>query len=392
MKNLKNISIILAATVYGLFLSVIPSYAIVIRSGDTITIPKDATINESLFAGGESITIDGTVDGDVFCGGQDIEIAGTVNGDVICGGQSVTVSGRVLGNVRVGGQNVRINGTVERNANLFGQKIELSSGSAILGETLIGAQKADISGSLAKKLSGGVQSMKINGTVAQTDVHVNSLALGSSAVIQKDLMYTSNKEAEIARADSVGGKTIRNTPPPRARQAERRNERVIGSLLSGARIAGLISEILLAFLVVYFLSKRIQNASMAMQERPLPAFGWGALMLILFPIIMILFVVTIVGIPLAMALLFVFIFAFFLSRVLAAYVVGRMLLQQFWTAKKESRYWIVAIGFIVLWLVYSAPYVGGLIGFLSFIWGLGGVYYMLRPVAQVHETKKTTKK
>lgn len=392
MLNTKNITIIAVAALYGLFLSVVPSYAIVVRSGDNINIPKDSTINESLFAGGESITIDGTIDGDVFCGGQDVEISGTVNGDVICGGQSITISGKVLGNVRAGGQNVRLNGTVERNVNLFGQKVEISSGSAILGETLIGAQKANINGSLAKKLSGGAQSMQINGTVADADIHVNSLVVGSSAVIEKDLVYTSQNDAKIARAESVGGKTVRNTPPPRERRTARRTPQVFGTLWSGARVAALISQILLAFLIIYFIPKRIQNASVRMQENPLPAFGWGALMLILFPIIMILFVITIVGIPLAMALLFVFIFAFFLSRVLAAYVIGRMLLQQFWAAKKDNNYWTVAIGFIVLWLVYSAPFIGGLVGFLSFIWGLGGVYYMLRPGMPVHEVKKAPKK
>lgn len=394
MIDFKKVTIIFAAAVYGLFISASPTFAIVVKSGDTITINKDEIINESLYVGGQSINVDGTVNGDIFCGGKDVEISGVVNGDVICGAQSITISGQIKGNVRVAGQSIRLNGSVERNANFLGQNIDLSSGSAILGETFIGSQNADIDGLLAKKLSGGSQSMRINGSVADTDIHVESLTVGSTAIIEKNLNYTSDTNAKIARKESIGGSTVRHTPPPRTRRADKREGKALSAIWSGARIASLLSQILLALLIVYFLPKRVYDASLRMQEKVLPAFGWGALMLLLFPIAMILFVVTIVGIPLAMALLLVFIFAFFLSRVLAAFVVGRLLLQQFWAAKKDNNYWIVAIGFIVLWLIYSAPYIGGLIGFLSFIWGFGGVYYMLRPGTATPKpvVKKSAKK
>lgn len=389
----KKICIILAAAVYGLFLSVSPSFAVVIRNGDNVTIPKNETINESVYLGGQVINVDGTVEGDLFCGGQDIEITGVVNGDVICGGQSITISGQVTGDVRVGGQTIRVNGSVDRNANLFGQNVTISSGSAILGEAIIGSQNADIDGSIAKKLTGGAQSITINGTVGEVDVYVETLAIGSSAVIQKNLTYTSDTTAEIGRKESVQGKIVKKTPPADTKRDEGR-EKAWNAFWGSARIASLISQILLAFVIVYFLPKRIKSAALLMQDRALPAFGWGALMLFLFPIVMILFVITIIGIPLAMVLLFLFIFSFFVSRVLAAMVVGRMLLQQFWAAKKENNYWTVAIGFAVLWLIYSTPFIGGLVSFLSLLWGLGGVYYLLRPAtaAPASTVKKPAKK
>ncbi len=382
MFNAKRTCIILLIAVYGLVLTSSPVHAATVRKGNSVRIPQQETINESLFIGGNSVNVDGTVNGDVICGGQDIEITGVVNGDVICAGQSIVISGTVNGNVRVAGQSVRLSGSVDRNVNIFGQHITVSSGSAILGEMFVGGQNADIDGTIAKKLSGGAQSMNINGTVGDVDVHTQSLVIGSTAIIQNNLTYTSKATAEIARKESIQGNVVKHNPPVQNKkkaQTTQTQQREWRTFWGMAKVTSLLSHILLALLVIYFLSKQTKSASLAMQERVGPSFGWGALILILTPPLIVLFIITIIGIPLAMILLLLYFFSFFVSSLLSSLVVGRLLLQQFWADKKENGYWAVAIGMVVLALINAVPFIGGLVSFVITIWGLGGVYYLLRP-------------
>ncbi len=369
----------MAVAVNVLFFSAIPSYAVSIRNGSTVRIPKNETVNESILLGGNSITIDGIVDGDVFCGGQDIVINGVVNGDVICGGQSIIISGQIKGNVRAAGQTVLINGIVDRNVNLFGQQVRMSSSSAIAGEAFIGSQNADIDGSIGKKLSGGAQSLNINGAVDDVYIEAQNVSVGSTANIKKNLTYVSDTKAEIATSSSVQGTTLQKVPPKATSKGPaERNREVWSSVWSAARVTSLIAQIILAFIVLYFIPKHIKKASLTMQERISPTFGYGLLILFLAPIIMVVFVLTIIGIPLAMILLLLFMVSFLISRILVAMVVGRVLLERFWADKKDNNYWTAGVGLTAMWIIFSIPFIGGLLGFISLIWGLGGVYYLLR--------------
>lgn len=378
MDNSKKTLIFICASLYGLFLSTVPAYALSVRNGNTVRIPKNETVNESVFLGGNSINIDGTVDGDVFCGGQDIEITGTVNGDVICAGQSIVISGQVKGNIRSAGQKIVIAGTVDRNVNVFGQNITISSGSAILGEVYSWSKNVDIEGMVGKKFSGGAQSVTINGIVNDVNLAAEDLSVGSTAHIKNNLIYVSNTDAAIASSESIQGKVVKQAPPknPKTRQVQR--ERVWNSFLSFASVASLLAQIIVACVMIYFVANRTLVATVAMQEKILPTGGFGLLMLIVVPLIVVLFVITIIGIPVAMLLLLLYIFSFLVSRILVATVVGHLLLQQFWTQKKDDMYWSSVIGLILLWFVFSIPFIGGIVSFISMIWGLGGVYYLLK--------------
>lgn len=386
----KKIVGLLIAISSFLFLLIAPTDAMTARNGSRIDIPRSETVHESIFLGGNAITVEGIVEGDLFCGGQDIEISGIVKGDVICGGQSVIISGKVGGNVRAAGQKLLINGTIDRNANLFGQSVKLGTGSAILGEAFVGSQSVIIDGSIAKQLSGGAQSISINGIVDTVNIETQNLALGSTAKINKNLTYISTNDATIATRSAVLGTIVKQTPAREKKQPAEQNKRVWKSVWTATRFATLLTQIILGLVILFFIPKQIKNASLTMQERVLPAFGYGLLLLFLVPVIMVIFVLTIIGIPAAILLLLLFMFSFLLSRIFVASVIGRILLTQFWAEKHNNDYWTISIGLFVLWLIFSIPVVGGILSFLSLLWGLGGTYYLIRPVDSHTKLKKTS--
>src|SRR5579872_3863837 len=77
-------------------------------TGTNVDIGQSQPIQETVFAGGNTIDINTEVFGDVFCAGQTVTISGTIHGDVICAGQTVTVNGKVDGNIRLAGQTVNV--------------------------------------------------------------------------------------------------------------------------------------------------------------------------------------------------------------------------------------------------------------------------------------------
>ena len=58
------------------------------------------TLDDDLFASGQTVTVAGRVTGDVYATGQTVVVTGTVDGDLLSAAQQVVVDGAVNGNVR----------------------------------------------------------------------------------------------------------------------------------------------------------------------------------------------------------------------------------------------------------------------------------------------------
>ena len=65
-----------------------------IRQGNDIVIGANDTVDDDLYAFGNSIAINGTVNGDVVGAGQSLSVDGTVNGNVIFAGSLPRVAVR----------------------------------------------------------------------------------------------------------------------------------------------------------------------------------------------------------------------------------------------------------------------------------------------------------
>src|SRR2546425_10366733 len=79
-----------------------------VRQGGSITVPADVTLEDDLYAFGESIKILGTVKGDVIAVGASVSVDGAVTGDLIAAGNSIAVRGQVGGSIRAAGSSVVI--------------------------------------------------------------------------------------------------------------------------------------------------------------------------------------------------------------------------------------------------------------------------------------------
>lgn len=352
------------------------------ENGNAIYVGEDRTINGNYYAAGTNVTIDGRVTGDVFCAGQSIVINGTVEGDVICAGQSVSVGGTVGGDLRVAASDINIRGTIERGATVAAANVSIEKDARVGWDVLIAAANVQIRGELGRSLLGGganyVLGGKINGDV---DLYMDSgsmknksygLSVGDTAVIGGRLAYRSVTDADISEKAQISGEVTRKTIKQH------------GMKKSG--IAGFFTvfalSVLSALAVGWVLIRLWKTPSVEMTENMFakfwPALGFGSLVFILTPIVVIILAITLIGIRLAFLLIWTWLIVLMLSKVVAGIAVGRLLLRNFWTAKKDSLNLAMFIGIIISWLVFYIPIFGGLLSIAAILWGMGGLVMYLK--------------
>jgi hypothetical protein len=98
------------------------------------------------------------------------------------------------------------------------------------------------------------------------------------------------------------------------------------------------------------------------------SFLMGVISLILIPLIIILLTITIIGIPLAILLVILFGLMLYLSQIVAGYLIGYFLLKD-----RLNKYWVLAIGLIILKL-FQLESLTQIISFTLIIFSLGLVF------------------
>ncbi len=347
------------------------AHAFMVRTGSQVTVPKGEAVNETLIVSGQAVAVDADVNGDIICAGQIVTISGNVNGDVLCVGQNVTIANSVGGSVRVAGQSVQLNGSIGRNVTAAGQTVALNS--AVGEEMLFAAESAAINGQIAKSIAGAASSINVNAKIGgNAQFYDANLTLQKDAAIGGSLVYTSNNDAVREDGAQVGGSVTRNMPPAPKRQQKSAQMEFWGWL------AKLIVYLIVALILARFFKGSTLKAVDAMLAKPWRSLGWGALILILAPIIAVAFAITLVGVPVALLLIVLLFAAIFFSRIFAAIAAARWFTRRFWKSRQESLVIQALVGVVALWVFFAIPDIGGIFSLAAVVWGLGGINYLFR--------------
>lgn len=351
--------------------------AAVFRSGDSIIINENETLNESLVVSGQDIRVQGIINGDVYCAGQTVTVSGTINGDLLCGAQTITVDGVINGNIRAASQTLVIESEVARNILYFGQSLTLQEEASVSGELLGGFQTALLNGAVGKEINAGAQQFTINGSAGNNvELELESLTVGPNASIAGDLIYTSPNEADIASQGAITGEIQRKQPPIDRQQAQEEAKEFIGAAWIASKIYSILAFLAIGLLIMLLAPNTTRAITDVMQRQTLATILVGFLILIVTPILIIFLLVTIIGIPIAVILGLLYIILLVVSRIFAGILVGRLLINRFGKPKKnQSLFLPTVIGIIALWILFAIPIIGWVASFVAMLWGLGGIFY-----------------
>lgn len=302
------------------------------RTGGTVIVGPNETVDEDLETFAGSVVIRGTVDGDLSAFAGDIRIAqgGTVTGDVETAGGSVVIAGTVGGDVEAAGGSVRVTET----------------------------------GQIDGALEAGAGSVTVNGTVGgDAQLGADSIRLGPGARIGGDLIH----DGDLTRAE---GATVEGT----VTRDDDLDAGVGGPIAQAPGAAFTVYSLLVNLLVGAVLLLAFPWFSEGVADRvaddPVRTGAIGLVAAIAIPIGLVLLLFTILGIPLSLAGFVIFGLLTWIGTIYGRYAVGEWVLS---FTGRDNRWLALLIGVVSVALLTLVPLVGWLVELVVFVLGFGAL-------------------
>ncbi|NWG16693.1 MAG: hypothetical protein HXY41_08665 [Chloroflexi bacterium] len=412
-----------------------------VRQGDTCLIEAEEVVASNLFVLCRLLTIKGQVQGNLSGAASVIEIGGSIMGDIYLLGGELRFNGTAGENLHFLGPVLQI-GPQARFERDTGDLVSLSlstsldAGADIPGSVTYAGYELNLDGRVGGEVNFWGAALKVSGTV-EGDVNANvgdpnnttlagwlnllfplfwdsavqnpGLIVASEGQIAGNLRYTGPAAGLIEGA--VAGETV-FTPvsfQPDLSQIipeEQPSGRELGLYLSQV-LQELLTLAAVGFIALAVAFRPLQATARQLRARPLLGVGAGLLflaagVLVLLALILVGSLVLIIlarlqlyGLTWAGSLALVVtalggagtfaLVVAFISRVIAALVVGRLLVEVVVGDDGSPRisYIGLMVGIVVLALLVSLPAVGWVVYLVAIVWGLGAVplaiQHRLRP-------------
>jgi cytoskeletal protein CcmA (bactofilin family) len=386
-----------------------------IAAGDTI--PAGQVVDNDVLLYGNNVVVDGTVHGDVVAIGSTVTVNGVVDGSLVAVGRTMTVNGQVGGSVYSAARSLGLgpSSAVDGNLHFVGLLLDSKPGSKVARDLVVGSIRGQISGEIGRALRALILVLTFDGKIGypiggeldqpKTDSAPSGAyapPAAGTADTGSTLLYISLGSRKVAGYAAP----VRSALLPIRLQDQGEQARGIADILPEwlvARTGEFVTLLIVGVLALWLIPARLGGWAEKVRKKPLPSFGFGLLAAIIFAnaigvaillAVMILFVgIWLGGISLwSLAFLFwgiaysVLIMAmsafaltvFFGSKVIVAYMAGKLILG--WLAPRAAEYRILLLllGVVLYILLRSIPTVGWIIEILVVIFGLGAIWVAFR--------------
>ncbi len=341
-----------------------PAAALEMRSGPSARVAQPEVIDDDLYIASGRVGMDGQIRGDLIAAGGRIDVRGQVDGGVLALGGTVDVLGRVGTSIRVAGGSVLIGGVIGRDVVVAGGNVEILQDARITRDLAAAGGTVVLRGVVDRNVQIAGGHVEIAGTIGgNVLVRANDVVVLPSAVVRGNLTYSSEVPAQIAQG-VVRGRVTREPYPVRpvpSRQALRGFRIVLG-------IVDFFWMLILALVLVAVAPGPLQATADALRGRIWASLGWGVLLLIVIPALILGLIVMLIGIPVAVVLLLSHVLALFVSHAAVGLAIGQRLLPRL-----QSRYGEVAVGVGIIAVATNLPVVGLLLRLVIVALGFGAV-------------------
>ncbi len=340
-----------------------------VRDADDVTVAATETIESSLVALGDTVTIEGTVRGDLVAFGDSVRIRGTVEGNVFCAGEDVEIAATVTGSVHCAGRDVRASGATTGNVYAAGEEVTLEPAARVGADLAIACSDCRLQGAVARDVLAAGESLVLEGSAGR-DVSLHAPEISFREVARYpgaiELHMPAGEEADVAPGAALGPvarKVLESdggpAPVRRFAQAERMRSKIV--TVVSAFVVGL---------VLFSLAPGMFDVRVESTGRFFAAVGTGFAVLVVVPTVLVLLMISVLGIPAALVgalLLGVFVFV---GPVVVAAVVGRTVMR---AGDGSFRAFAIAlaVGLFLLGILVSLPGIGGLALFVLILEGVG---------------------
>ena len=345
-----------------------------------VTVASTETIDESVVAMGETITVEGTIRGDLIAMARRIRVLGIVEGNLVALAQHVEVDGEVRGSIVGFAQMLEARGQANGSLYAFGETVRPTRDSNVLGDATMFASDASANGAVGRDATAFAQRIDINGRVGRdVDAYGDRVVVGSGTSIAGALnvRVPDTDNVDVAASATIGVGTDVQVDESQTNR---------GRYVAG----GLYLRMLLWFgatFVTGLLLFRIAPAYAAVRfdtrTDMAKTLGLGFLYVVIVPVAAVLAAMTIVGLPVAAFAVGLWLAGLFLAKILVAIFVGSTLLSRD-TSRVAVR---LLAGLAAVFVVISVPFVGGV---MNVVLTVAGVGLLVRQAVISHSSEPTT--
>ena len=353
-----------------------PGAALERRKATNVIIAQNETLDDTLVAFGETVTVDGTVTGNLIAFAKRIVINGTVKGDVLTFAERVEIGGRVEGNVMSASQFLTVRGQVMQSLHGFANIMEVTPESRVAGDGILFVNVGQLNGNIGRDLVLMSSMTDLRGSVGRNVLAgVDRLTLLSSARVGGDVkVYCKKKDAlHVDPGATITGKT--ETVVAKPKESRFAQPKFYGQQALGIGIVFVVGWLL------YWLFPALFTAELRTAGDAAKTVGVGFLGLVATPIaacvlgIVLIGIGALAGVPLIATLIpvlaiVVWLLAVYISKIFVALLVGQALLRA--PAGQPARFALpLLLGLVLVIVSFHLPYVGKLFHFLVWLLGLG---------------------
>jgi cytoskeletal protein CcmA (bactofilin family) len=359
------------------------------RTGVLVEVSETELIPGDLTVACKTLEMNGQVNDDLLAGGMYLTIGNLVGNDLTVGGYNLKVQGAVGDDARLAGANIEIDGTIDGDLVAFGGNVNILGN--VTGDVITGGGNVRISGNIQGSLDARCGDMVIDGTIGRNvEVTVSKLTLSPTAVLEGDLIYTSNRSADIEEGAQIAGEVSRRPGgssmvlwnlasvvadhlPEQPERWKEWKDQLPAWFRTLVRVSSFVSLLIAGIIILSLYGRHATIVADRIVSFPLKSFGLGLLFLICVPIGALILCVTIIGLPIGLVVLATYLVFFYISRVYVALAIGREILDRI--SKQDIRMiWPMILGLFIITALSSIPYyVGWTIRLVCTLFGLGGM-------------------
>ena len=316
-----------------------------------------------LFQAGDKVIINKPIDGTAFIAGNEVKVDETIEGISFVAGNSVKINA-IEEYIFAAGNDIVLTNDVNKDLFLAGASVEIKE-SNLKRDAYIAAEKIDINSTVDRNIYLYGTKVELNGTYnGNILVAANEITINENTVINGTLKY--NEDAIIKGLNnSIKTKTYVNL------------EHKITIKDTIINIISSYIHIIVLAIVLIFISEKIfkkvleQTKDLTVKDTFITC-GKGFLILIGVPIIamMLLFSGLFISVGVIGAIIYGILV--YISKIFTAYILASKLDNKYFK-KNMNSYLLVIIGLLVILLLGLIPIIGGLVTFISVIFGLGTI-------------------
>ena len=298
-------------------------------------------------------------------------IRGSVRDSATIFAGTASVDGSVGKGIHAAVGELIINGMIRGNVVAAARSASFGREAEIEGDVIITGQKIIVSAPVKGYMLGAGNTISINTSINDdASFAVRTLTLQENARISGNLMYISEKEAVIFPGAVVSGKVTHRIPAFQEKMRGIFPFVLIAGVLG--KIFSFVMMVVVGLAFVLIAPKWFFRLSEAIKVYPGACAGWGALVFFAAPLAIGFAFLTFVGMALSVMAFMIYTVALYLSQIITALLLGRLLLGiKEETVKPGHLFGSFVLGLFLIRLVRFIPVVGFIVWAVAVLFGMG---------------------